>query len=571
MHCATLGLFGNHIVKSVIHKIETTLRNDSYITGYDREGRPKYVISKAALDAVHKRMCERLEHFNSSESGFQLTSKYTAHVRHVFIHGKSTFTAGRLEFLMMALPFVLRDLIDQELEVINQALRDGKVVDCDDGEQPEPPNDPCPDMINAFALFLDWYLLARMLLFVMSMAAELQRRCTAMKEALKIVFPDKSGQQAAWGFPKFHGPVHGPSEILGFGTTAYTDTQIFEKTHRPNVKDLAGNSNQKQVFMCVCNHHERGVSLSKLKQATSRHSKYLSRIEEGDGESDLDSESGSADQSDDDLFLDEHTSRPCEIAAKMPLWSMVTNPQAALHREPFCLGKMQQGLQRLVLAACKAGAPAIGAKAAKGGGAANRGQSSQAKFVYNPAKELPSLAYLPRQLVHFAYEYLTNRLGLEYKPEEERDIDSCLDTYIVQDKDKCDIFTFGGIAIRSDDFKGTVRVRARPFPDDKFHGRNPQVLQVSCASIEDLLMIHVLKQDAVLCVPGRPEWKDSVQSFDGSNEDHLEDMWTCKVVLFFKCTFKRPGAYEPFTCLLALVNRLRYFDVAEARKHCSIT
>ena len=46
-------------------------------------------------------------------------------------------------------------------------------------------------------------------------------------------------------------------------------------------------------------------------------------------------------------------------------------------------------------------------------------------------------------------EYLRNRRGLEYKPEEERDINSFLGTYLVQDNDKCDIFTFGGIAIRS--------------------------------------------------------------------------------------------------------------------------
>jgi len=55
-------------------------------------------------------------------------------------------------------------------------------------------------------------------------------------------------------------------------------------------------------------------------------------------------------------------------------------------------------------------------------------------------------------------------------PEKERDIDGVLNTYLVRDSD---IFTFGGIALRSDAFQGTVRVRARPL--DTFHGTNPQV------------------------------------------------------------------------------------------------
>jgi hypothetical protein len=127
MHQATIGLGGQHIIKALIYKIDTTLRNDAYTYGKTREGRPKHIISRATMEGVWTRMLQRLANFCSDVSGFELTTKYCAHVKHVFLEGKSTFTAGRLELLFMALCFVLRDLIDPELRLIEQAIRDGKV------------------------------------------------------------------------------------------------------------------------------------------------------------------------------------------------------------------------------------------------------------------------------------------------------------------------------------------------------------------------------------------------------------------------------------------------------------
>jgi len=165
MHQATIGLFGHHIVPATIHRIKTTLRNESYTKGFTRDGKPRYLISEAMLDAVFTRLCQWLQEFNSIYAGFQLTPKYTAHVRHVYIDGKSAFTAGRLEMLMMALIFMLRNLIRPEIELIEQAIKDGRVDRDADGDLPQPPVDPCPDMIKAHACFLDWYMMARLLKF----------------------------------------------------------------------------------------------------------------------------------------------------------------------------------------------------------------------------------------------------------------------------------------------------------------------------------------------------------------------------------------------------------------------
>lgn len=239
-------------------------------------------------------MLQRLANFCSDVSGFELTTKYCAHVKHVFPEGKSTFTAGRLELLFMALCFVLRDLIDPELRLIEQAICDGKVdkgTDSD-GKFPEPPDNPCPDIIRALACFLDWYMMARLLMFSMDEAPELQRRAFVMKEVLQEVFPDKAGQIAAWNFPKMHMPEHIVTQILLFATILFTNTNMFEAGHMPNIKDLSGNSNGKDQFTTISKFHDRASNISLLKQAASRH------------RNDSGSSSDDSDDADDDIFAD---------------------------------------------------------------------------------------------------------------------------------------------------------------------------------------------------------------------------------------------------------------------------
>jgi hypothetical protein len=119
-------------------QIRKLLRSDLYTKGVTAGGNPRYLISEAMLDEVFTRLCRRLQEYQSSYAGFQLTPKYTAHFKRVFLEGKSTFTASRLELLMIALPSVLRDLIPQEIEFIKLAIKN-KQVDVVDGRMPEPP------------------------------------------------------------------------------------------------------------------------------------------------------------------------------------------------------------------------------------------------------------------------------------------------------------------------------------------------------------------------------------------------------------------------------------------------
>ena len=76
MHMAVIGLFGQHKCNSIAHKSTPSLRNDHLATTQlqdDGTTKIKYVISDAALEAVHGSLCERLEHFQLSNAGFQLT------------------------------------------------------------------------------------------------------------------------------------------------------------------------------------------------------------------------------------------------------------------------------------------------------------------------------------------------------------------------------------------------------------------------------------------------------------------------------------------------------------------
>ena len=166
-----------------MHKISTTLRNEVLIKGHTKNGSPQYIISEAALERVYDRLCERLQHFHSSHAGFQHTSKYTAHFKHVFLHGKGTFTAVRMVMLMPAIIFVLSDLLKPGIEIIRREL-------------PNMPSRAQNTIRSDGSLgrhgggleqFLDWFIKARSMLFPMEDAPELQELARLMKKLQNVI------------------------------------------------------------------------------------------------------------------------------------------------------------------------------------------------------------------------------------------------------------------------------------------------------------------------------------------------------------------------------------------------
>ena len=219
---------------------------------------------------------------------------------------------------MLALPFALRDLLVPEIAVLCREL--GKPTTSD-------LVNPSTDMVQVLNRFLDWFVMVRQMMIPVADVPELQRRALTMKEELQRVFPEKSGKKSAepWNFLMPHTPDHTGSEVLANCTTAYTETQVFEKGHKPNVKKLTNLTNQKNQYVCISHRHERSACLSKLSglsQAISRHAKVLAR---GKSEEDVSSSSSSSSDSVESgnyFAFDQRESRPREVAVKLPLWDL---------------------------------------------------------------------------------------------------------------------------------------------------------------------------------------------------------------------------------------------------------
>ena len=140
------------------------------------------------LAAAPNHLCERLQHYHSSHAGFQLTPKYTAHFKNLFLGGKGTLTAGRMQLLMLALPFALRDLLGPEIALLRRELGKPATASL---------VDPSTDIVQALNRFLVWFVMARQIMIPVADVPELQRLALTMKEELQRVFPEKSGEKSA--------------------------------------------------------------------------------------------------------------------------------------------------------------------------------------------------------------------------------------------------------------------------------------------------------------------------------------------------------------------------------------
>ena len=61
---------------------------------------------------------------------------------------------------------------------------------------------------NALLVFLKWFLLVRRRELPASEICSLTERGIELMEKLKEVFPEKSGEEQAWNFRKFHDILH---------------------------------------------------------------------------------------------------------------------------------------------------------------------------------------------------------------------------------------------------------------------------------------------------------------------------------------------------------------------------
>ena len=107
-----LGLFGDHIVPSVLYRYTQVLRRADLVNS-----KGKHLVTNARLEAVWKRLADRLATVVADTSMITLSTAYASHFHDIYIDGKENakMTGDRMKMLMLTLPFMVRDLIAPEV------------------------------------------------------------------------------------------------------------------------------------------------------------------------------------------------------------------------------------------------------------------------------------------------------------------------------------------------------------------------------------------------------------------------------------------------------------------------
>ena len=107
LHQWYLGLFGEHIIPAIFYRYEQAL--------LDADGNE--ILSRASMEAIWQRLADRLQTVVADTSMLTLTPEYAAHFHDIYVKKKenATYTGDRMKMLMLALPFMVRDLIAPEV------------------------------------------------------------------------------------------------------------------------------------------------------------------------------------------------------------------------------------------------------------------------------------------------------------------------------------------------------------------------------------------------------------------------------------------------------------------------
>ena len=112
--CRYLGLFGDHIVPSVLYRYTQVLLRADLVNS---KGKP--LVTNARLEAVWKRLADCLSTVVADTSMITMSTAYASHFHVDYIDGKENakMTCDSMKMLMLTLPFMIRDLIAPEVIV----------------------------------------------------------------------------------------------------------------------------------------------------------------------------------------------------------------------------------------------------------------------------------------------------------------------------------------------------------------------------------------------------------------------------------------------------------------------
>ena len=106
-----LGLFGDHIVPAILYRYTSELTRPDLVNA---KGKP--LIAKARLKAVWTRLANRMATVVADTSMVTISPQYATHFYDMYINCKENAKMGdQMKILMLSLPFMVRDLIQPEV------------------------------------------------------------------------------------------------------------------------------------------------------------------------------------------------------------------------------------------------------------------------------------------------------------------------------------------------------------------------------------------------------------------------------------------------------------------------
>jgi hypothetical protein len=116
LHQWFLGLYGEHIIPAIVHRYTQVLQRPDLIW-HDRNGVAHPIMSNDSVGRVFRRLADRLQGVVADTSMMTISPEYAAHFLEVYVEKteNAKFTGDRVRFLMLTLPFLVRDLIAPEV------------------------------------------------------------------------------------------------------------------------------------------------------------------------------------------------------------------------------------------------------------------------------------------------------------------------------------------------------------------------------------------------------------------------------------------------------------------------
>ena len=494
LHLVVLGLFGHHLCKAIIHLIESILLKKEYTTAHGSKGQTGYrkpPLPENATKGVLQRLAVRLSSIIADESCLTITADFSRHFLKVYEKGRSSFTGDRMMYIMLTLPYVIRDIAGPEIQRINSAIQ--SAADGDPLRGAQFVEDPCEKIVECLLDFLRWFLLIRRRELLTTDIAEGIARGQTMMESLKDTFPEKGGELSGWKFGKFHSVQHLPLWVILFGWIEIFSGMTGERGHRELLKSLAGCVNNRDVFGQYLTFWERAEQLARARREHAQCDSE-STDSESDPESDTDLDAAGS-QNDAAAAESMHA---CELGVRCPLFFMALD-RSALHHRPASRRSRgsRDGRQRFNVWLLR---------------------DVRSKAV----QELPTLQALPRDLAVFMYTFCKRQLGLPQLSDRNGvpkvdELNNALLRCLHADKSGRHLRTFGILELESERCLGVQRVRCFPFSWDKHFKRN--------------------WAQYVGIIPPEKNSGIAVRDFTLSNAEHRKQMWVGRVELLFTAAF----------------------------------